>query len=217
MRKLTVILVLFLVTLPLMADSLDVTPTQMISPQKEQVGPFNPSAVFVERGGAETLLVYLNCLIETLDTGQGVYVDSVLEDFSAYEEKIAVFPETELDSACYKITFWAEIRNHLREGISYPPLVDTFCYTGIAEQPAREKFGLDVIINMGPQIVLRYSGCTQGFDVEVFDAIGAKVGELDVEATSGVITWGRCHGPGVYFICVQSERSAIIQKVILIQ
>jgi hypothetical protein len=92
--------------------------------------------------------------------------------------------------------------------------VDTFCYTGIAEEPASKESGLDVIINMGPQIVLRYSGCSQNFNAEVFDAIGTKVDEL--QATSEVITWGECHDPGVYFICVQFERTSVIRKVILI-
>lgn len=215
MRKLTVILVLFLGTLPLMADSLDVTPTQMISPQKEQVGSFLPTALYAERAGTPVENIYCRCKIITLDTKSPVYYDSVMASFAAYEEQTVTFPPLSepLDNACYEIEFWAIDNDY--NIISYPPLVDTFCYTGIAEEPASKESSLDVIVNMGPQIVLRYSGCTQGLDAEVFDAIGAKVDELQV--TSGVIMWGECHRAGVYFIRVQSERSSIIQKVILIQ
>lgn len=217
MRKLTVILVLFLVTLPLMADSLDVTPTQMISPQEEQVGSFLPTALYAERAGTPVENIYCRYRIITLDTKSPVYEDSVMASFAAYEEQTVTFPPLSepLDNACYEIEFWA-IDNYYKV-ISYPPLVDTFCYTGIAETPASDKFNMEVTTSQGSQIILRYSGSPQGFRAEVFDASGRKVDELNAVESSGIATWGGCHGPGVYFICVRSERSSIIQKVILIQ
>ncbi|MEA3312520.1 MAG: T9SS type A sorting domain-containing protein [candidate division WOR-3 bacterium] len=50
----------------------------------------------------------------------------------------------------------------------------------------------------------------------VFDAAGQKVDELHSAQTSGTITWGKCYGPGVYFIRVECDASATIHKVILI-
>ncbi|MEA3310702.1 MAG: T9SS type A sorting domain-containing protein [candidate division WOR-3 bacterium] len=69
---------------------------------------------------------------------------------------------------------------------------------------------------IGSEIVLRYEDCPQGFHASVFDASGRRVDELHSTEQSGMITWGKCYGPGVYFIRVESRSSSAVEKVILI-
>jgi len=70
--------------------------------------------------------------------------------------------------------------------------------------------------SVGRQIVLRYSNCPHGFSASIFDASGRKVDEVHATESSGMITWGRCYGPGVYFIVPSGGKSSA-QKVVLIK
>ena len=88
---------------------------------------------------------------------------------------------------------------------------------GVAEQPIVEKPpNWKVITSIGPQIVLRYQDRPDGFRASIFDACGRKVDEVHATESSGMITWGRCYGPGVYFIVPSGGKSSA-QKVVLIK
>jgi hypothetical protein len=88
---------------------------------------------------------------------------------------------------------------------------------GVAEQPiVREASDLEVVTSIGSQIVLRYQDRPDGFRASIFDASGRKVDEVHATESSGMITWGRCYGPGVYFIVPSGGKSSA-QKVVLIK
>ena len=74
-----------------------------------------------------------------------------------------------------------------------------------------------LVSSIGSRIVLRYSERPDGFRVFIYDALGRKVDELHSTQTSGVITWGRGHSPGVYFFRVEGNTSHTTQKVVLIK
>lgn len=85
----------------------------------------------------------------------------------------------------------------------------------IQESPVTQSRELEIITDIGPQIVLRYENLPQGFHASVFDASGHKVDGVHSYAASGRITWGEEHPSGVYFI--KSDRAAgSTRKVILI-
>ncbi|MEA3312348.1 MAG: hypothetical protein U9Q76_09055 [candidate division WOR-3 bacterium] len=88
---------------------------------------------------------------------------------------------------------------------------------GVVEQPIVEKPpNWEVITSIGSQIVLRYQDRPDGFRASIFDATGRKVDEIHATGASGMITWGRCYGPGVYFIVLSGGKSSA-QKVVLIK
>jgi len=74
----------------------------------------------------------------------------------------------------------------------------------------------EVVTSIGPQIALRYFGRPEGFRALVFDATGRKVDEVHATESSGMITWGRCYGPGVYFIRDMGE-SRVTKKAVLVR
>lgn len=87
----------------------------------------------------------------------------------------------------------------------------------LIEEPISENsVNWEVVTSVGPQIVLRYADCPDGFHASIFDATGSKVDELHATGASGTISWGEGHSPGVYFIVpVESRLSA--QKIVLIK
>jgi len=89
---------------------------------------------------------------------------------------------------------------------------------GVVERPIVEKPpNWEVITSIGSQIVLRYQDSPDGFRASIFDASGRKVDEVHASESSGMITWGRCYGPGVYFIVLKSAGATKAQKVVLIR
>ena len=94
---------------------------------------------------------------------------------------------------------------------------DSLGYVDAAiEEPVIETWGWKLVTSIGPEITLRYTNHPQGFHASIFDASGRKVDEVHATASSGMITWGRCYGPGVYFI-VPTDGEVKAQKVILIK
>jgi hypothetical protein len=88
---------------------------------------------------------------------------------------------------------------------------------GIAEPPIVEKPpNWEVITSIGSQIVLRYQDSPDGFRASIFDALGRKVDEIHATGASGMITWGRWHSPGVYFIVPQDSQAPAL-KVVLVR
>jgi len=93
---------------------------------------------------------------------------------------------------------------------------DSLGQVAVSEEPAEDKINWEVTTPIGTQVVLRYEDRPQGFTASVFDSLGRKVDEVHATESSGMITWGKCYGPGVYFI-VPSEGKASVQKVVLIK
>ncbi|TKJ43674.1 hypothetical protein CEE36_03030 [candidate division TA06 bacterium B3_TA06] len=108
------------------------------------------------------------------------------------------------------------------KGSDFFPVAD-LARIGISEEPpvtpVTHPSNWRLSASVGRQIVLQYFDMPQGFHASfaVFDAVGRKVDELHVSGSSGTITWPVTHhSPGVYFIRLQSAKTAT-KKVILLR
>lgn len=94
---------------------------------------------------------------------------------------------------------------------------DSLGFVGINEMKrTAQKPQWYVSSPIGPAIVLQYENCPQGFSASVFDAGGRRVDELHSPSSDGVITWGRDHKSGIYFI-VPEHLQIPVRKVVLIR
>ncbi|MEA3312082.1 MAG: WD40 repeat domain-containing protein [candidate division WOR-3 bacterium] len=96
---------------------------------------------------------------------------------------------------------------------------DSLDNVAVAEEPhvtPVTQSDWQIPVSVGRRIVLQYTDRPQGFHAQVFDASGRKVDEVHATESSGMIAWGRCYGPGVYFI-VPTDGEVKAQKVILIK
>ncbi|TKJ43080.1 hypothetical protein CEE36_04855, partial [candidate division TA06 bacterium B3_TA06] len=140
------------------------------------------------------------------DTAQGinpVWMAYFVPAVGVCDDRIVwVYPHSTPDSICEA---WAMI-------------TDWDMGVGVVEQPIVEKPpNWEVITSIGSQIVLRYQDRPDGFRASIFDASGRKVDEVHATESSGMIIWGRCYGPGVYFIVLKSAGATKAQKVVLIR
>lgn len=87
--------------------------------------------------------------------------------------------------------------------------------TAIVENTSQPQPDWYVSYPVGREIVLGYENRPQGFRAKVFDASGRRVDVLNSSQTSGTITWGKCYGPGVYFIREVSASTA--RRVVIIR
>jgi hypothetical protein len=95
---------------------------------------------------------------------------------------------------------------------------DSLGLVSIEEDPTIDPVGdFQTVTVIGPQIVLSYKNYPQGFHAEVFDASGRKVDEIKAAGSSGTITWGMGHSPGVYFFRVERDTSEFVQRVVLVR
>ncbi|MEA3311917.1 MAG: hypothetical protein U9Q76_06835, partial [candidate division WOR-3 bacterium] len=181
------------------AVGVDVTPFEILAPTEEQVNPFAPSARYAENAGAEETVANLICKIENTSYHAVVYADTIeMQTFAAYDTFTATFDEvSNLANGSYTITFWAEERD---DNISNPPLVETFEYLGIAEEPVAERFSLDVA---GSRISFSLPTATN-VSLCVYDAAGKAVTTL-VDGSRGpgsyTMNWNTSGvAAGVYFV-----------------
>ncbi|TKJ39892.1 hypothetical protein CEE36_10200 [candidate division TA06 bacterium B3_TA06] len=94
---------------------------------------------------------------------------------------------------------------------------DSLGYVSAVEEPVVDATAnWHILSAIGRSIVLQYKDLPQGFHVQVFDATGRKVDEIESPAQNGVLRWGENHSPGVYFI-VLTDKEVSVQKVILIK
>lgn len=93
---------------------------------------------------------------------------------------------------------------------------DSLGNVAIEEEPPTLEPPFEVTSTIGSHIVLRYENRPQGFHAAVFNASGQKVDEIHSTETSGSVTWGEGHSPGVYFI-MPTDGELSKQKVILIR
>jgi hypothetical protein len=193
----------------------DVTPTVMLSPVPQQYNEFDPEATFEEHAGAELTVATLHCKIEDGEYHAVVYEDSVTgEPFVVEESKNIKFPTVEgLENGAYTITFWAT-----GEGggnISNPPLVETFEYGGIAEEPVAERFSLDVA---GSRISFTLPTATN-VSLSIYDVAGNLVATLASgkhNAGSYSVNWDADVASGVYFVKMQTPEFFASGKIVVL-
>lgn len=96
---------------------------------------------------------------------------------------------------------------------------DSVGIVAITEQPSVPVTQPDwqITTPVGRRIVLRYQDCPQGFHVDIYNAAGRKVDELHSNQTSGTVSWGEGHSPGVYFIVPETQGAVRAQKVVLLR
>jgi hypothetical protein len=195
---------------------MDVTPTVMLSPAPQQYNEFDPEATFEEHAGAELTVATLHCKIEDGEYRAVVYEDSVTgEPFAAEESKNIKFPTVEgLENGAYTITFWATEESG--GNISNPPLVVTFEYGGIAEEPVAERFSLDVA---GSRISFTLPTATN-VNLRVYDAAGKAVTTL-VDGSRGAgyytMNWNTSGvAAGVYFVRMITPEFNATRKVLIL-
>lgn len=228
-RTMVIFSVLMLLALPGLgvstaaADSLDITPYEIISPERVQQDPFRPRAWFAERGGVEVQEPSLICLIVDLDTQDSVYIDTVpLWKVEPYDTIRGTFNETDPAPNIYEITFWAE--NDWPTNISYPPLVDTFYYkVGITETPVPGEFNLDPVSHdpTTPSVTVSFSlGHPTEITLSVYDLTGKIVTTLASgtwNQGSHCVRWNTSDAPsGVYFVRLTTPGFSASRKVVLL-
>ena len=104
-----------------------------------------------------------------------------------------------------------------KDGDLFLVKTDSLGNLGIKEETViNPPLSFEVVVSIGPQIVLSYENYPQGFHASIFDATGRKVDELHATGASGTITWGETQTPGVYFIRSTSGTAAV-RKVILVE
>lgn len=228
-RSLVVFTVFALLALPELgvstaaADSLDITPYEIESPERVQQEPFRPKAWFAERGGIEVQEPNLICLIVDLDTQDSIYIDTYpLWKFPAYDTIAGTFDEADPDPDVYEITFWAE--NDWPIIISYPPLADTFFYkTGITETPEVAKFDLEIV---PPNLLTPYArinfslGYATDVTISIYDLTGKIITTLLSEARNKgrySVRWETSGIPsGVYFAKLATPEFTLSRKIVLL-
>jgi len=95
---------------------------------------------------------------------------------------------------------------------------DSLGLLGITEEPVLDPTrNWQIVASVGSKIVLKFWDKPQGFQALVFDVTGCKVDELGSTGSTGIITWGDAHPPGVYFIReIKTRERATTAKVVLV-
>jgi len=195
---------------------IDVTATEVLVPNAEQLNSFSPKANFEERAGAESTDASLHCTIDDNTYHELVYDETIEgQTFTAYEVKEVEFPEvtTLVDGNSYTISFWATDPTGV-DIISDPILVMTFGYTGVVEEPVVERFGLTA---SGSNVSFSLPSATT-VNLRVYDIAGNVVSEL----ASGTFSAGTHEvsfdaDPGVYFIKIATPEFNATQKVTVLK
>lgn len=228
-RSLVVFAVFTLLALPVLGVStaatysLDITPYEIESPERDQQEPFRPRAWFAERGGIEVQEPSLICLIVDLDTPDSVYIDTLpLWKAEPYDTIRGTFDEANPEPDEYEITFWAEDKYNVN--ISYPPLVDTFFYkTGITETPEVAKFDLEIVPPnlLTSSVRINFSiGYTTDVTVSIYDLTGKIITTLVSGARnkgSYSVRWDTSGIPsGVYFVRLTPPEFTFSRKIVLL-
>jgi hypothetical protein len=205
------------------ADSLDITPYEIESPERDQQEPFRPRAWFAERGGTEVRNPSLICLIVDLDTQDSVYIDTQPQwKVPPYDTIWPPFREADPEPDEYEITFWAEDKYNVN--ISYPPLVDTFYYkVGITETPVPGEFNLEVV-SPDPTTHSVTVSFSLGRSAEVTLSIYDLTGKIVATLASGIwnqgrhrVRWNTSDAPsGVYFVRFSAPGFSRFRKVVLL-
>lgn len=224
MRKNPVVIGVLFAAIFLFADSLDVTPTQILSPGSMEFGPFNPSALYKERGGTFTPAI-LFCKIVMMDAPYNqVYLDSLEHSFEPGSEFSAEFKLADLSPGGYEVDFWAESNTMMRMDISYPHAVDTFGYTdAVNESPSLNLSTLDVSqISQGKTMDAYFSLPKPAYVIiEVYDINGERIASLasgNYDIGDHQTSWTHSEtGAGIYFVRLTSMNTSIIRKVITLE
>ncbi len=198
---------------------LEVSPRTITSPQEgHALHTVMPQVEFANFGMPDRATAfYYHCEITDLKDSSIVYHDSAFEekDLSPWQYKSITFAEwTAPTISDFKCTFYTTGAGRTQ------PMSVNFSWTGVSEpvthQPSSPSSEMEILSPIGSTVTLRYSNCPGGFSASVFDASGRKVDEIKSTAASGTIEWGKCYGPGVYFI-VPDAGSKQVAKVVLVK
>lgn len=95
---------------------------------------------------------------------------------------------------------------------------DSLGLLSVKEEPVTDsRNNWQVVAPIASEIVLRYSNHPQGFRANVYDALGRKVEKIRAAGSTGTISWGTNHVPGVYFIKEENANQANTVKVVLVR
>jgi hypothetical protein len=188
----------------------EITATDVLAPDSDQLNSFSPKAKFEEKAGAESTDANLHCIIEDNTYHAVVYDEAVnAQTFTALEIKDVEFPEaTGLATGSYTISFWASDPVDV-EIISHPVLVMTFDYTGVVEEPVVARFGL---VASGNNVSFSLPNATT-VNLKVYDIAGNVVADL----ASGSYGAGTHQvsfdaNPGVYFVRMTTPEFSTTEK-----
>lgn len=94
---------------------------------------------------------------------------------------------------------------------------DSLGLLSISEEAMSEGFHQwEITSSVGSQIVLRYSNHPHGFQASIFDVSGRRIDELHASSSSGILTWGKLHPAGVYFVKVKNTTDTRTARVVLV-
>jgi hypothetical protein len=152
----------------------EVNPYEMVSPSSSrQKVPFDPAAWYTECSEETSENVTLHCEITDVVSEDKVYSYALdPRKFDPFDSVLAVFDEAWLADGKYEIKFWATDENGVN--VSDPPLIDTFFYLGIFEEPVLES-ELDLAVNSPcvGSVVIRFSSTRPSrVNLEVFNVTG---------------------------------------------
>ncbi|MBD3286948.1 T9SS type A sorting domain-containing protein [candidate division WOR-3 bacterium] len=95
---------------------------------------------------------------------------------------------------------------------------DSLGLLGVNEEPVIEADrGWEISSRIGRRIAVFYEDLPQGFHARVYNAAGQQVAEIHTSGSSGFVTWGTGHPPGVYFISAPNKlNQTITAKVVIL-
>jgi len=202
----------------------EVSPTEIISPEfsYEDFYWCIPSARFRNLGREDVSDFYCHCEIigdlfseftpdyhdSILVEGPLIKGNSILVEFKKWMsyDTVGAWFTAEFYTTKPKDTEWGTVPKENSFKAAANP--------GVEEKDISSTPSCQYATTCGPQIIFRFSGYTQGFQASIYDVSGRRVDEIKSSSCSGMVTWGECYGPGVYFIVprigVESPRKVIL-------
>jgi len=95
---------------------------------------------------------------------------------------------------------------------------DSLGLLGVTEEPVIiADRGWEIGTHIGRRIAVFYHDLPQGLHARVYNVAGQQVAEIHTSGSSGFVTWGVGHPPGVYFIQVRDANKTSTAKVVLVR
>lgn len=92
---------------------------------------------------------------------------------------------------------------------------DSLGYVGVEEPVTPVTLNWVVSASIGREIVIRYSNLSESTMLNVYDVLGRMVDVIETTGSSGHVTWGQNHRPGVYFI--REATTSTTARVVIVQ
>ena len=97
---------------------------------------------------------------------------------------------------------------------------DSLGYVGVGEELDDEGISLEDTESVAASgsVKFNYSGCSNGYQADVYDVSGKKIDVIFNPASSGTITWPQSgkYSSGVFFIVSKTPKRSV-RKVVLLQ